>query len=166
LFGTVLIIKVKELSDEELKQVCIKCLNEAWPAYLTTVGSDGFPQTRAMFNLRNAEKFPKLKSFFSKQDEFFVIFSTNTSSTKIENVRTNPKSALYYCLPGESRGTMFGGTLEIITDISVKQAIWHDGWERYYPGGYDDSDHTVLRFHAREARGWNQSRTFRIELGD
>jgi general stress protein 26 len=61
---------------------------------------------------------------------------------------------------------MLGGTLEIVADDAIKQAIWHDGWERYYPSGYDDPDHTVLRFHGRIARGWNQSRTFRIELGD
>jgi general stress protein 26 len=154
------------MSDEELRQVCIRLLNESWPVYLTTIDRNGFPQTRAMFNLRNAEKFPKLKSFFSKQDDFFVIFTTNTSSTKIENVKTNPKASVYYCRPDDSRGAMLGGTLEIITDDAIKQAIWHDGWERYYPSGYNDPDHTVLRFHGRIARGWNQSRTFRIELGD
>ncbi|MHA2005139.1 MAG: pyridoxamine 5'-phosphate oxidase family protein [Candidatus Thorarchaeota archaeon] len=155
------------MSDDEIRQLCIKLLNEAWPAYLTTVDKDGFPQTRAMFNLRNGEKFPKLKSFFSKQqDDFFVIFSTNTSSTKMVDVRANPKASVYYCTPDEWRGVMLGGTFEIVTDVGMKQAIWHDGWEKYYPGGYDDPDHTVLRFQAREARGWNQSRTFRIELGD
>ncbi|MHA2207866.1 MAG: pyridoxamine 5'-phosphate oxidase family protein [Candidatus Thorarchaeota archaeon] len=153
--------------EEELRKVCIRLLNEAWPVYLTTIDGDGFPQTRAMFNLRNGEKFPKLTAFFSEQEDvFFVIFSTNTSSTKIENVNANPKSSAYYCLPGESRGAMIGGTLEIVTDDVIKQTIWHDGWERYYPSGYNDPDHTVLRFHGRIARGWNQSRTFRIEIGD
>jgi general stress protein 26 len=154
------------MSDSE-RQVCIRLIDEAWPVYLTTIDGKGFPQTRAMFNLRNSEKFPKLKSFFSKQqDDFFVIFSTNTSSTKIEDVRANPKASVYYCNPDEWRGAMLGGTIEIVTDVGMKQAIWHDGWEKYYPGGYDDPDHTVLRFHAKRAKGWNQSRTFRIELGD
>jgi general stress protein 26 len=158
---------VEEMSDDELRQVCIRLLNEAWPVYLTTIDRDGFPQTRAMFNLRNREKFPKLTSFFSEQEnDFFVIFSTNTSSTKIENVRENPKASVYYCLPDEWRGAMLNGTLEIVADDVMKQVIWHDGWEKYYPSGYDDPDHTVLRFHGKIARGWDQSRTFRIELGD
>ncbi|MHA2141326.1 MAG: pyridoxamine 5'-phosphate oxidase family protein [Candidatus Thorarchaeota archaeon] len=152
--------------DDDLRKVCVKLLNEAWPAYVTTIDSDGYPQTRAMFNLRNAEKFPKLESFFSKKDDFFVIFTTNTSSTKMENIRTNPKASVYYCRPDESRGAMFGGILKIVTDDDVKQAIWHDGWERYYPSGYDDPDHTVLQFHSKIARGWDQSRTFQIKLGD
>jgi general stress protein 26 len=155
------------MSDDEIRDVCIKMMNEAWPVILTTIDSDGFPQTRAMFNLRNKEKFPKLTAFFSEQnDDFFTIFSTNTSSTKIENVRSNPKASLYYCLPDESRGVMLGGILEIVTDEALKQAIWHDGWERYYPSGYNDPDHTVLRFQGRIARGWNQSKTFQFELGD
>ncbi|MFW9965649.1 MAG: pyridoxamine 5'-phosphate oxidase family protein [Candidatus Thorarchaeota archaeon] len=154
------------MSDYE-RQLCIRLLDKAWPAYLTTIDRGGYPQIRAMFNLRNKEKFPKLTSFFSGQnDDFFVIFSTNTSSTKIEDIRVNPKASVYYCIPDESRGAMFGGTIEILTDVAIKQAIWHDGWEKYYLSGYDDPDHTVLKFHSRIAKGWDQSRTFRIELGD
>ncbi|MFW9845927.1 MAG: pyridoxamine 5'-phosphate oxidase family protein [Candidatus Thorarchaeota archaeon] len=155
------------MSDVDMKQICIRLLDEAWPAYLTTVDRNGFPQTRAMFNLRNKEKFPKLESFFSGQgDQFYIIFSTNTSSTKIQDIKSNPKASAYYCLPDESRGVMLGGTIEIVADVGVKQAIWHEGWERYYPSGYDDPDHTILRFHGEMAKGWNQSKTFRIELGD
>jgi len=155
------------MSDDEMKQVCIRLLNEAWPVYLTTIDGNGFPQTRAMFNLRHRGKFPKLESFFSGQDDdFFVIFTTNASSAKIDDIRLNPKASVYYCIPDESRGAMFGGTVEIITDKTMKQAIWHDGWEMYYPTGYDDPDHTVLRFHGKHAKGWNQRRTFQIELGD
>ena len=153
------------MSDE--RQVCIKLIEEAWPVYLTTIDRNGFPQTRAMFNLRSKERFPKLQPFFSsKGDDFYIIFSTNTSSTKIQDIKSNPNASAYFCLPDEWRGVMIGGTLEIVNDMGVKQAIWHDGWERYYPSGYDDPDHTVLRLHGRMAKGWNQSRTFRVDLGD
>ena len=155
------------MSEENVRQVCVRLIDEAWPAYLTTIDGNGFPQTRAMFNLRNKERFPKLQSLFSEhEDDFYVIFSTNTSSAKIEEIKSNPKASVYYCLPDEWRGAMIGGTLEIVTDVGIKQAIWHDGWEKYYPSGYDDPDHTVLRFHGINARSWNQSRTFRIEIGD
>lgn len=155
------------MDDDEIRKVCIRLVSEAWPVILTTVDRDGFPQTRAMYNLRNAEKYPRLISFFSEQDDdFFVIFSTNTSSTKVENIATSSKASAYYCLPDESRGVMLGGTLEIVPGNTMKKAIWEDGMERYYPTGYDDPDHTVLRLHAKVARGWNQNRTFLIKLGD
>jgi general stress protein 26 len=61
---------------------------------------------------------------------------------------------------------MFGGDIEIVEDPEFKKALWHDGWERYYPSGYDDPDHTVLRIIPTVARGWTGSMTFKIELGD
>ena len=61
---------------------------------------------------------------------------------------------------------MFGGNIEIIDDVTVKKELWQDGWERYYPKGYNDPDHTVLKIKPKMAKGWTGSRTFRIELGD
>jgi general stress protein 26 len=155
------------MSDEELREICLNLLSNAWPAYLTTIDKDGFPQTRAMFNLRNQNRFPKLVPLFQEhEDDFFIIFSTNTSSTKTADVKGNSKAATYYCDPENSRGTMFGGTVEIVPDLELKKAIWHDGWEFYYPKGYDDPDHTILQMKPIVARGWNQSHTFRLDLGE
>ncbi len=155
------------MSNEELRELCIYLLNNAWPAYLATVDKNGFPQIRAMFNLRNQDRFPKLVPLFKDhEDDFFIIFSTNTSSTKTKDINGNEKAAAYYCDPENSRGTMFGGTIEIVPDLELKKAIWHDGWEYYYPKGYDDPDHTILQMKPTVARGWNQSHTFRLDLGE
>ncbi|MFX0108175.1 MAG: pyridoxamine 5'-phosphate oxidase family protein [Candidatus Hodarchaeota archaeon] len=155
------------MSSEELKKLSLKLIEGAWPAYLTTVDRYGFPQTRAMFNLRNPDRFPKLVPFFEEyKDDFIIIFSTNTSSTKIEDIKKNPKVSVYYCIPEEWQGAMFGGEIEIVDDAKVKKALWHEGWERYYPGGYDDPDHTVLKLHPNMVRGWNQSQTFRLSIGE
>jgi len=154
------------MSEKELREMCLQTINAAWPAYLTTVDAEGFPQTRAMFNLRNEVRFPKLVSLFQKQsNEFTIIFSTNTSSTKISDMEENPKVAVYYCLPESWRGVMLGGEIEIVHDLELKKNLWHDGWERYYPSGFDDPDHSVVRLYPTIARGWNQSMTFRIDLG-
>ncbi len=154
------------MTEEELREMCLNTMNTAWPAYLTTVDADGFPQTRAMFNLRNKERFPKLALLFKKQkSEFTIIFSTNTSSTKISDIARNPKVSVYYCLPSESRGVMFGGEIEIVADTNLKKALWHEGWEWYYPGGFDDPDHSVIRLVPRVAKGWNQRMTFKLDLG-
>ena len=147
--------------------MCLNLLETGWPAYLTTVDGEGFPQTRAMFNLRNKERFPKLVPFFEEHnEEFMILFTTNTSSTKIDDIRSRPKASIYYCNPENWQGVMFGGTIEIVEDLEMKKALWHDGWERYYPQGFDDPDHTVLRVMPTIARGWTGSMTFRLELGD
>lgn len=145
----------------------MRVLNDAWPAYLTTVGERGYPQTRAMFNLRNKRYFPKLESLFLRlEKEFTTIFTTNTSSTKIDDIKKHSKVSVYYCVPDESRGVMLSGDIEIVDDVKLKKALWHDEWERYYPEGYNDPDHTVLRLEPILIRGWNQTHTFRLNLGE
>lgn len=61
---------------------------------------------------------------------------------------------------------MFGGNIEIVDDLAAKKGLWQEGWERYYPKGHDDPDHTVLRLMPTNAKGWTGSMTFELELGD
>jgi general stress protein 26 len=154
------------MGEEDFRKLCKTLLETGWPAYLTTIDTEGYPQTRAMFNLRNKKWFPKLIPFFDKQDEFTIIFSTNTSSTKINDIRINSKVSIYYCDPESWKGVMFSGDIEIVDDLTVKQELWHDDWTKYYPKGYDDPDHTVLRVSPTIARGWAGSMTFKLEVGD
>ncbi|MGD9395341.1 MAG: pyridoxamine 5'-phosphate oxidase family protein [Candidatus Thorarchaeota archaeon] len=155
------------MDEKEIREMCLDLVETGWPAYLTTVDEKGFPQTRAMFNLQNKERFPKLIPLFEKHREnYTIIFSTNTSSTKIEDIKSRPAASVYFCKPEIWQGVMFGGELEIVEDSELKKKMWHDGWERYYPQGYDDPDHTVLRLVPTIAKGWTGSSTFRLELGD
>lgn len=155
------------MENEEMKELCLHLLETGWPAYLTTVDEQGFPQTRAMFNLRNNKRFPKLIPLFNKhRDDFMIIFTTNTSSTKLDDIRSRPKTSVYYCNPDDWKGVMFGGEIEIVDDLKLKKELWHEGWENYYPKGFDDPDHTILRLVPTVARGWAGSMTFRLELGD
>lgn len=154
------------MSEDDFRVQCKTLLESSWPTYLTTIDADGYPQTRAMFNLRNKKWFPKLIPFFEKQNEFTIIFSTNTSSTKINDIKNNPAASVYYCDPESWKGTMFGGNIEIVYDMNIKKELWHDGWEKYYPEGYNDPDHTVIRLIPKIAKGWTGSRTFKITFGD
>ena len=158
---------VSALDEHEIKEMCHNLLDTGWPAYVTTVDEKGFPQTRAMFNLRNKERFPKLIPLFKKhRDDFTILLTTNTSSTKISDIRVRSAVSVYYCNPETWQGVMFGGEVEIVEDLDLKKDLWHDGWERYYPTGYDDPDHTVLRVIPMVAKGWTGSMTFRLELSD
>ncbi|MHA2201005.1 MAG: pyridoxamine 5'-phosphate oxidase family protein [Candidatus Thorarchaeota archaeon] len=155
------------MKEKETKAMCLELLETSWPAFVSTVDADGYPQTRAMFNLRNKERFPKLIPFFEKhREDLAVVFTTNTSSNKISDIqKTTPVSA-YYCTPENWRGVMLGGEMEIVEDSDVKKELWHEGWERYYPKGYDDPDHAVLKLIPTLAKGWTGSMTFRLDLGD
>ncbi len=138
---------------EEAKQQSLELMESSKAVYLTTIDSKGYPITRAMFNLRNKEQFPEFSEFFAKQDNKFVIYiSTNTSSSKIDQITKNVKIAVYYCDPEEFKGVMFGGEAEIIDDIEIKREIWLDWWTKYYSEGLKDPDYTLFKLNPKNAR--------------
>jgi pyridoxamine 5'-phosphate oxidase len=59
---------------------------------------------------------------------------------------------------------MLAGDIEIVDDSEVRSALWNDGWERYYPQGPDDPDHTVLRLYPKLVQGWYQATRFEFTL--
>jgi general stress protein 26 len=118
-----------------------------------------------MFNLRSKEQFPGLIELFKKRkDDFVVYFTTNTFSPKTAHIKVNPRVSVYYHKPAEFRGLMLSGEMEIVTDSKVKESIWQPGWERYYPGGVHDPDHTVLRLRPRAAKYYHQLSSFLFDL--
>jgi len=148
----------------DVRRLVFEVLEGSWPVYLTTVDGEGRPRTRAMMNLRNRERFTDLGYLF-EDDPLLLLFTTNTSSAKVGDLRTNAAASAYYCLVEEWRGLMLGGEVEVVDDPGIRRAIWHDGWEMYYPSGYDDPDHTVLRMRPTVARGWDGGSTFELDLG-
>lgn len=138
---------------DEVKKLSLELIETSKAAYLTTIDVEGFPITRAMFNLRNKEQFPEFSEFFQKQENSFVIYiGTNTSSSKVAQIKENPKISVYYCDPENFKGVMFGGEVEIVDDMDIKRKIWLDWWTRYYPNGLEDPDYTLLRLHPKNAR--------------
>ena len=132
------------MENNEIRSLCVNLLETSWPVYFTTVDEKGYPKTRAMFNLLNK----------------------NTSSAKVSELQARKPVSAYYCDPDKWRGVMLGGEVEIVKDSELKKELWHDGWEKYYPKGYDDPDHTVLKLTPVVVKGWAGSMTFRMELGD
>ncbi len=155
------------MDERQAKQLSLELMEMSKAAYLTTIDPNGFPHTRAMTNLRNKDQKPHLESLFlNHQEDYLIIFSTNTSSTKVKHVRENPRVSVYYSRPEKWQGVMFGGKIEIVPGVELKRAIWEEGMERYYPSGYDDPDHTVLRLRPRMAKGWDGQRftTFSFKI--
>jgi general stress protein 26 len=153
------------MNEQEMKDASLVLMSEADAVYLTTIDEQGFPQTRAMLNLRNKEYYPGLVAVFREHDkDYLLYFTTNTSSEKILQIKKNPAVCVYFCKPKEFHGFMLSGEIEIIEDPRTRQMLWQEGWERYYPQGPNDPDHTVLRLLPQMAKGWYRAQTFAFVL--
>lgn len=109
-------------------------------AYISSIDEEGFPNTKAMLPPREREG---IKTFY---------FTTNTSSKRVSQYRTNPKACIYFCDKRFFRGVMLKGTMEILEDAESKIRIWRDGDTMYYSQGATDPDYCVLRFTAETGR--------------
>jgi len=155
------------VKTDELKEACLELMETADGAYLSTIGADGYPHTRVVFNLRNREQFPEQAPLFAPhRDDLMIYISTNTSSSKLREIKANPRVSVYYCDSKRFRAVMLAGKIEIVENPEVKEALWNEGWERYYPTGVGDSDYTVLRLFPTYATGWVESSRFEFALGN
>lgn len=135
-------------------------------AYLTTIDSNGYPETRAMLNLRNPDKYPGLADFFSqRKGDFTTYFTTNTSSRKVQRLRENPRACVYYSKPDAWRGLMLAGDVEVVEDAETKKALWQSSWTMYYPGGVEDLDYAILRLRPVFMQGYHQLEHYHIDFG-
>jgi len=109
-------------------------------AFISSVDSEGFPNTKAMLPPR---KRGGLKTIY---------FSTNTSSLRVAQYKENPKACIYFCDRRFFRGVMLKGTIEVLEDAESKEMIWEDGDTQYYHEGVTDPDYCVLKFTAIQGR--------------
>ena len=150
---------------EEAKKLGLELMEESKAAILTTMDPDGFPITRAMFNLRNKEQFPEFSEVFKKElNQFTIYISTNTSSSKVAHLSKNPNMCVYFCDSDDFKGLMLGGSAEIINDIELKKLIWLDWWTRYYPEGIEDPDYTLLRMEPKNVRFYYKLNQVNFEI--
>ena len=153
------------MAEEQIKQECLRLMETADAVYLSTIGSDGFPCTRMMSNLRNKKENPGCAKVFEQHKEDFLIYMiTSSSSTKMKQIRANPKVSVYLCNPAEFHGLMLGGEIKEVTDKDTKRQLWQNGWEMHWPGGADDPEFTVLKLLPAFAKGWYKQGSFEFEL--
>ena len=155
------------MNERELKSACLELMATSDAVYLSSVDSGGYPQTRALLNLRNRRQFPgHVRLFEGHEDDFMIYLSTNTASQKHARIERDPRVGLYFCHPKKFFGLSLIGEAEIIDDLAVKESLWAPGWERYYPttGDASDPDYAIVRVLPSSAQGWYQSETFEIDL--
>lgn len=109
-------------------------------SFIGSVDKDGFPNMKAMLPPRKREG---IKVFY---------FTTNTSSMRVSQYRTNSNACVYFCDTRIFLGVMLKGTMEVLEDEESKKLIWRDGDTLYYPKGVTDPDYCVLKFTAQSGR--------------
>lgn len=152
------------MTEEQVIKKGQELIEKSQAAYLTTVNSKGYPETRAMLNLKNPKLYPDLIDFFKKTDKTELYFTTNTSSAKIKQIEENNAVSVYYCDPVAWHGFLYQGDIEIINDSSVKHAIWLDSWTMYYPEGKDSQDYAVLKLKPKYIKSYYKFHQSQIEI--
>ena len=109
-------------------------------SYISSVGNDGFPNTKAMLPPSKREG---IKTFY---------WHTNTSSMRVAQYLENPKACIYFSDKRFFRGVMLKGTMEVLEDSASKEMFWRDGFTMYYPAGVIDPDYCILKFTASTGR--------------
>jgi general stress protein 26 len=153
------------MNESEIKQLNSELLRNPEVVYLATVDNDGFPQVRAMVNLRNASLNPSAaKVFESHRDDFLMYFTSHKSSDKMKHIKTNPRASVYFCDPKQRSGLLLAGKLEIVSNAKLKKDLWENRWVKHFPTGADDPEYVVLRFVPTLVKGSSPQGPFQFKL--
>jgi len=156
------------MTDRKIRTACLELMATAPAVYLSAVDADGYPRVRAMLNLRNRAQYPDHVHLYEGHDEDFLVYlATNTASRKRRDIERDRRICLYYCHPESFFGLSLVGDVQIVEERAVKEVVWAEGWERYYPttGDPSDPDYTLLRLLPSNAAGWAGSGTFSFDIG-
>jgi len=123
------------LTRQEAVTQGLKLIENSVICMLGTNGSTGFPNIKAMMNLKHEG----LKKFW---------FSTNTSSKRVQQLQIDNRACVYYVDEKQFKGLMLTGTVDVLQDIESRKLLWSEGAEIYYPQGIEDPDYSVLCFTA------------------
>ena len=153
------------MEKEEAKKVSLELMKVVQDAHLSTVDSNGFPQTRVMGNLRNKEQCRIAEELYAGHDEDFLIYMiTGHSSDKMQQIRANSKVSVYFCNSAEFHTLLLVGNAEEIDDPDLKKRIWQDEWKIHWPGGPEDSEFIMLKLLPEWAKGWYKEGAFKFKL--
>ena len=154
--------------DEHLiKDLNLRLLEEVEVVYLATVDEKGFPQVRAMANLRNVVQFHSIAGIFEgHKDDFLMYFTSHKSSDKIKHIGANSAISVYFCDARKRCGMLLFGKIDIVSDAKLKKEVWQERWIKHFPGGDGDPEYTVLRFVPSFAKGWSPQGPFQLKLAE
>lgn len=135
-------------------KVIEKFVNRQKVSFICSIDENGFPNVKAMLKPR---KVNGLKEFY---------FSTNTSSLRVKQFRSNPNASIYFYRKGliKYTGIMLVGRMEVLIDQETKDMIWERGDTMFYKKGVTDPDYCVLKFTAECGRYYCDLKTESFEV--
>jgi len=132
----------------------LNLMRQVKTGYLSTNGLDGYPQTRAMINIRHSEMFALLIPLFNQYDDCLTCyFHANTSSHKITQLTSNIKGNVCYSDFKSAHNLLLIGDLSIVTDQHLRTLFWQDRWTSFYPEGASDQSYTLIKLSPVKAKG-------------
>jgi general stress protein 26 len=142
---------------ERILERALSLQDEATFVTVSTLGKGGYPESRVMFNLRHLAWEDKGRKalfgpFSGLEGGFSTYIGTNTSSRKTAQARADGRACLYYSDNEAYRGLAVMGRLVEAAGAGLKEGLWREGWERYYPAGPGDPDFMVFAFKPETAR--------------
>ena len=153
------------MKKSESQKFTLSLMDGTPAVYLATVDEHGLPHIRALSNLRDKRQYPRLQGFFKSLENPFVTYVTTfASSLKAKQIRRNPNVALYYSRPERFFGVMLSGSMEVVRNRAVKEAVWQKEWLAFWSKGPSDPRYRVLRFEPDWARGWSGEHVFRFAV--
>ena len=124
----------KILDVAATKSHILKMLDKETFVSFATFGADGYPDVRVLL-------------VAAKDGVDTIWFATETTTSKIAQLRKNPKAAIY----GHDMETMtefrLFGTVELLTDSVARQKIWRDDFIQHFPDGIDSPTMIILKFN-------------------
>lgn len=136
----------------DVEQTISNLVDKQSIAFISSIDSEGFPNTKAMLAPRKREG---IQVFY---------FTTNTSSMRVGQYRNNSNACIYFCDKRFFRGVMLKGTMEVLEDSESKEMIWQQGDTMYYPEGVTDPDYCVLKFTAQTGRYYTNFHSENFEI--
>ncbi len=106
-------------------------IKRAYYGSLVTIDKNGTPKVRLM------EPFAP--------DSLFVIYlATNPNSRKAQEIKHNHTVSLHYVDEPRTGYVSLYGKAFIVNDDSLKQTMWKEGWQKFYPNR--DKDYMLIKF--------------------
>jgi general stress protein 26 len=148
----------------DVRGICKNMMTTLPICHLTTVDTQGYPQTTAMLNLRCAHEYPSIVELYEQAENPFLLYmTTSNQSNKMARLLANPKVSVYFCDPLQIVGFMLSGDIEVITDRAIKDSIWQEGWTMYYPNGPKGLEYGVIKLMPRMVKGWCRNQAFEFK---
>ncbi len=122
------------MENQLFEQDIENLIQRAGNALIGSIDEEGYPNIKAMLPPRKREGIQ------------IIYFSTNTSSERVKQFRTNPKASLYFFDAQAFQGVLLKGNMQVLETPEYKEMLWQKGDNLYYPLGVTDPDYCVLVF--------------------